>query len=72
MPNRDLVVDANILVRAVLGKRLREVIEAYAEDVSFFVPEAAYCEAENTCRRSSSSTAVTPRRRSHSCAACEV
>jgi len=46
MPNKALVVDANILVRAVLGKRVRAVIEAHAEGVSFFVPEAAYCEAE--------------------------
>jgi len=46
MPSRALVLDANILVRAVLGKRIREVIETYAEGVSFFVPEAAYTEAE--------------------------
>jgi predicted nucleic acid-binding protein len=46
MPNRVLVLDANILVRAVLGERVRAVIGAYAEAVSFFVPEAAYAEAE--------------------------
>ena len=46
MASRALIVDANILVRAVLGKRVREVIEAYAEDVSFFVPEVAFAEAE--------------------------
>ena len=46
MPSRGLVVDANILVRAVLGRRVREVIETYAGDVSFFVPESAYAEAE--------------------------
>jgi predicted nucleic acid-binding protein len=46
MPNKALIVDANILVRAVLGKRARKVIETYAESVSFFVPEAAYAEAE--------------------------
>lgn len=46
MPSRALVVDANILVRAVLGNRVRGVIEAYAEDVSFFVPEVAFAEAE--------------------------
>ena len=46
MPSKALIVDANILVRAVLGKRVREVIETYCEDVSFFVPEAAYAEAE--------------------------
>lgn len=46
MPNRALVADANILVRAVLGRRVREVIETYAGEVSFFVPESAYAEAE--------------------------
>ena len=29
-----------------MGKWVRTVIEAHAEEVSFFVPEAAYCEAE--------------------------
>ena len=37
MPSKALVVDANILVRAVLGRRVREVIETYCERVSFFV-----------------------------------
>jgi predicted nucleic acid-binding protein len=46
MPNRALVVDANILVRAVIGKRVRAVIEAHAENVSFFIPDVACCEAE--------------------------
>ena len=46
MPGKALVVDANILVRAVLGKRIRSVIETYCDAVSFFVPEAAYAEAE--------------------------
>ena len=46
MPSRGLVLDANILVRAILGRRVREVIETYAGDVSFFVPESAYAEAE--------------------------
>jgi predicted nucleic acid-binding protein len=40
MASRALVVDANILVRAVLGKR------AYSGDASFFVPEVAYAEAK--------------------------
>ena len=46
MPSKALVVDANILVRAVLGKRVRQVIEMHCEQVSFFVPEGAYAEAE--------------------------
>jgi predicted nucleic acid-binding protein len=45
MPSRALVVDANILVRAVLGRKVRNVIEG-AGNVSFFVPETALVEAE--------------------------
>ncbi|HEX3748816.1 MAG TPA: PIN domain-containing protein [Bryobacteraceae bacterium] len=46
MPGKALVIDANILVRAVLGRRVREIIERYAEQALFFVPAAAYFEAE--------------------------
>jgi predicted nucleic acid-binding protein len=46
MPSKALVIDANILVRAVLRRRVREVIETYAGQVSFFVPEVAYAEAD--------------------------
>jgi predicted nucleic acid-binding protein len=46
MSAKALVLDANILVRAVLGRRVREIIETYAGQVSFFVPESAYAEAE--------------------------
>ena len=46
MSGKALVVDANILVRAVLGKRIREIIERYAEDTSFFVRDLAFAEAE--------------------------
>lgn len=46
MPSKALVVDANILVRAVLGRRVREVIETYGGNASFFVPDSAYAEAE--------------------------
>ena len=43
MPGRALVIDANILVRAGPGKRVRKVIETYAGPVSFFVPEDGVC-----------------------------
>ena len=46
MPGKALVIDANILVRAVLGRRVREIIETYVEQTSFFVPEVSYAEAE--------------------------
>ncbi len=40
------MLDANILIRAVLGHRVRRILEKYAESASFFVPESAYAEAE--------------------------
>jgi len=51
MPGKALVVDANILVRAVLGRRVRQVIETHCEEVWFFVPETAYAEAEEHLRK---------------------
>jgi hypothetical protein len=46
MANRALVLDANILIRAVFGKQVRHILEKYADGVSFFVPDYAYVEAE--------------------------
>jgi predicted nucleic acid-binding protein len=46
MASRALVLDANILIRAVLGHRVRRILEKYADSASFFVPESAYAEAE--------------------------
>ena len=46
MQGRALVLDANILIRAVLGQRVRRILEAHADRISFFVPETAYAEAE--------------------------
>lgn len=46
MSGKALVLDANILIRAVLGRRVRRILECHAESVSFFVPETAYYEAE--------------------------
>lgn len=40
MERKALVLDANILIRAVLGQRVRRVLEAHAESTSFFVPQA--------------------------------
>lgn len=46
MDRRGLVLDANILIRAVLGQRVRRILELHADSVTFFVPETAYAEAE--------------------------
>jgi predicted nucleic acid-binding protein len=39
-----LVVDANILARAVLGVRARSLLERYSAETAFFVPEHAIAE----------------------------
>jgi predicted nucleic acid-binding protein len=42
-----IVLDANILIRAVLGKRVRQLLETYAANgVQFYAPEVAYADAE--------------------------
>lgn len=46
MQRKALVLDANILIRAVLGQRVRRILEIHADNISFFIPEAAYTEAE--------------------------
>lgn len=69
MPGKAVVIDANILVRAVLGKRVREVIETYAAQVSFFVPEVGRTlKPKSTCRTSSSNAVVIQKRPSSSSA----
>ncbi len=40
-----LVLDANILIRAVLGRRVLPLLEIYAGRVHFLAPEMAYAEA---------------------------
>jgi len=44
--DRSLVLDANILIRAVLGKRVGQLIERYVGDVDLFAPDTAFVEAE--------------------------
>jgi len=45
MSNKAIVLDANILIRAVLGKRVRELIVEHAVAVEFFAPDVAYAGA---------------------------
>lgn len=45
MKDKAIVLDANILIRAVLGKRVRELIIENASTVKFFAPDVAYDDA---------------------------
>jgi predicted nucleic acid-binding protein len=45
MNGKTVVLDANILIRAVLGRRVRQLILAHASEVNFFAPDVAYDDA---------------------------
>jgi len=40
--DRQIVLDANILIRATLGARVRRLVERYAAEVEFFAPDDAF------------------------------
>jgi predicted nucleic acid-binding protein len=45
MIRKSLVIDANILIRAVLGRRVRNLIIGYAGQVDFFSPKECFDDA---------------------------
>jgi predicted nucleic acid-binding protein len=45
IPAKALVLDANIMLRAVFGKRVRKLIESYGGTVSFCSPDVCFDEA---------------------------
>jgi predicted nucleic acid-binding protein len=42
---RGLVLDANILIRAVLGRRVRSLLEAYEDSADFYAPDVCFEDA---------------------------
>lgn len=41
-----IVLDANILIRAILGRRVRELIDAWTDrGIRFFAPDVAFADA---------------------------
>jgi predicted nucleic acid-binding protein len=45
MSGKALVIDANILIRAVLGRRVRDLLFTHAGTVCFYAPDVAYADA---------------------------
>jgi len=45
-PRRGLVLDANILLRAVFGIRVRQILEAYEGIAAFYSPDVCFMDAE--------------------------
>lgn len=56
---KEIVVDANILMSAVLGKRVNELLEMYKHDVLFFTASICFQDAERHLR------AIVEKRKKH-------
>lgn len=56
----DIVLDANILVRATLGRKVEPLIERYRLDVSFYVTDSALTEARDHIAEIASKRGVGP------------
>jgi len=41
-PGRGIVLDANIPIRATLGRRVRTLLEAYEDSVAFYAPDVCF------------------------------
>jgi len=46
-PRKGLVLDANILMRAVLGRRVRELLELYEDAAAFYSPDVCFADARH-------------------------
>ena len=44
--HKGLVLDANILLRAVLGRRVREILETYEDQARFYTPDVCFQDAQ--------------------------
>jgi hypothetical protein len=43
---KGLVLDANILLRALFGQRVRQILEAYEDEARFYAPDVCFADAE--------------------------
>ncbi len=46
-PTKGLVLDANILMRAALGKQVLHLLETYAENIHFYSPDVCFADARH-------------------------
>jgi len=43
---KGLILDANILLRAVFGQRVRQILEDYEDDARFYTPDVCFQDAQ--------------------------
>jgi predicted nucleic acid-binding protein len=55
-----IVLDANILVRAVFGVRVRSLLQSYEDDVAFYCPEVCFNDARRYIPAIAASRRVDP------------
>ncbi len=65
MTDRTLVIDANVLMRAVLGRRVSDLLDKFSLTATFLAPDVAFEEAQEHMaavlhKRGVSSTALQP------------
>lgn len=58
---RGLALDANILIRAVLGRRVRALLEAYEDSVAFYAPDVCFDDARENVPKILSSRGGDPK-----------
>jgi hypothetical protein len=46
MSSRIIVLDANILIRAILGNKVRTLITTHVETIDFFTPDVCLADAQ--------------------------
>jgi predicted nucleic acid-binding protein len=51
IPRKGLVLDTNILMRAVLGRRVRELLEMYEDVATFYSPDVCFEDARHYVSR---------------------
>ena len=54
-----IVLDANILIRYVLGEKVPALLAAYSASVDFLAPDTAYAEARQHWHASACETSTT-------------
>src|ERR1017187_2752427 len=59
-PGRGIVLDANILIRAVLGKRVCALLEAYEDAIAFYTPDVCFDDPREYIPRLSNSRGDDP------------
>jgi predicted nucleic acid-binding protein len=59
-PGRGLALDANILIRAALGKRVHHLLKAYEDLVAFYTPDVCFADARKYIPQLLSSRGVDP------------